>query len=339
MTTRNCSYAGGSLKNISCNDNTTLRKGSYELYFITDDSHSREDWNAKPPYDPFNYGITLSVENARDKDALQFEEYTAEKSNVIVELTKVGNDEEVSSGFELKTDAKIRIYALGEGVGRRIRMADYGWISDAQSHKKVWEMEYENTVHAGGASKNRMADEVISLSKGRYIVHYITDDSHAYNDWNTDEPYDPQSWGITVYGVGDKFSKDNVSLFKEDEEKNVIAQLIKVRDHKKVSTRFTIAQSQKVRVYALGEADGTRDMADYGWIENAKSGKVVWEMTYGMTERAGGARKNRVVDSRIYLEAGEYVLHYRTDDSHAYGDWNDDAPEDRMHWGITLYKD
>jgi len=61
-------------------------------------------------------------------------------------------------------------------------------------------------------------------------------------------------------------------------------------------------------------------------------------MTFGMTERAGGARKNRLVNASVYLERGDYELHYRTDDSHAFNDWNDDPPEDRAHWGITIYR-
>jgi len=32
-------------------------------------------------------------------------------------------------------------------------------------------------------------------------------------------------------------------------------------------------------------------MYDYGWIEEAKTGKTVWEMTYHMTEHAGVRRK------------------------------------------------
>ena len=66
-------------------------------------------------------------------------------------------------------------------------------------------------------------------------------------------------------------------------------------------------------------------MVDYGWIEDAKSGRRVWEMTYRMTEHAGGAKKNRRFDGVIRLPAGEYVLRYETDGSHSFGDWNADA--------------
>lgn len=339
MTSKNTVYAGGSEKNIEFNGTVLLKKGNYELSFVTDDSHSRDDWNATPPYDPFNYGITLSVENESNIKDVRISDYSNEGKNIIIRLTKVRNDEDVSAGFSLKADSKIRIYALGEGNASNRELADYGWITNAKTHKRVWTMEYTTTRHAGGASKNRMVDEIISLPKGDYIVNYQTDDSHAYGDWNSDAPYDPDSWGITLYGAGDNFSMNNVATFNVENEANIVAQLIKVRDDKNVQQPFSLSVAQKVRIYALGEADGDREMADYGWIEDAKTGKTIWEMTYGMTERAGGARKNRLVDRTLYLDKGEYILHYRTDDSHAYGDWNDDPPEDRIHWGITIYKE
>ncbi|MCI0564883.1 MAG: hypothetical protein MN733_40975, partial [Nitrososphaera sp.] len=102
--------------------------------------------------------------------------------------------------------------------------------------------------------------------------------------------------------------------------------------------RFTISQPTTVRVYALGEGQD-RTMYDWGWIEDAKTGRIVWEMTYRMTEHAGGARKNRMVSQTVTLQSGEYELHYESDGSHSFNDWNDDPPEDRTHWGITVYRE
>ncbi len=99
-----------------------------------------------------------------------------------------------------------------------------------------------------------------------------------------------------------------------------------------------MARDGVVRIYALGEADDD-EMADYGWIEDAKSRRKVWEMTYRVTEPAGGAQKNRRFDGTIPLPAGDYVLHYVTDGSHAFGDWNANPPDDPMSWGITISRD
>ena len=69
-----------------------------------------------------------------------------------------------------------------------------------------------------------------------------------------------------------------------------------------------------------------------------RPGGRVWEMTYGATDNAGGASKNRRFDGTITLPAGDYVLRYQTDGSHAFGSWNADPPDEPEMWGITIYR-
>ena len=91
-------------------------------------------------------------------------------------------------------------------------------------------------------------------------------------------------------------------------------------------------------MYGLGEGR-PNEMFDYGWIENAKNGEIVLEMTYAKTSHAGGARKNRKINSVIMLDRGEYLLHYKTDDTHSYEGWNGYPPEDAAHWGMSVYRE
>jgi hypothetical protein len=337
MTVRNTYYAGGAPKNRRFDDDVTLSPGTYELYYTTDDSHSNDDWNAKPPFDPFQYGIALTAANESDRNAVKVSDLPDTDKNVIVSLTRVRNNDYVSSGFSLKADEKVRVYCLGEWDSDD-EMADYGWITDAKTHDRVWEMRGLDTYHAGGAQKNRMIDEIITLPKGDYLAYYQTDGSHAYDDWNSDPPFDEEHWGLTVMGAGEKFDPKSVSSFSEEADKDVIAQIIKVSDNRHLRKAFTLAKATKVRVYAIGEGQD-REMYDYGWIEEANSGRTVWEMTYNMTQNAGGARKNRMVNTTILLDKGDYELRYDSDGSHSFNDWNADPPEDRIHWGITLYKE
>jgi hypothetical protein len=112
-------------------------------------------------------------------------------------LTEVRDDDQVQKTFSLDRESDVRIYALGEGTGGE--MVDYGWIEDAASGRRVWEMTYRVTEHAGGATKNRRFDGVIRVPAGRYVVRYKTDGSHAFGNWNAAPPDDPEAWGITVY--------------------------------------------------------------------------------------------------------------------------------------------
>ena len=327
--------AGGARKNLLSDVDLELSKGTYELVYVTDDTHSFDDWNDRPPTDPFAYGVTIFLENESDRSAVKVSDGGPSDKNLIVELVRIGDDAFRSAGFTLKKESKIHVYALGERSGDD-RMADYGWITDARTREKVWRMEDHNTVHAGGASKNRLADEVITLPAGEYIVSYQSDDSHSYDDWNSSAPYDADRWGITIRGVGTNYDASSVSTGPVPMAKNVLAEIIRVRDDKHERREFTVKKTTKVRIYAVGEGSGG-DMADYGWIEEAESGRVIWEMTYRMTARAGGANKNRMVNTWFTLEPGEYELHYRTDGSHSFNDWNSEAPEDPEMYGITLF--
>jgi len=284
-----------------------------------------------------NWGITISATDERDRK--KFKPYRYEEDeNVIVSITRVQNDENRSEGFTLKENSKIRVYAFGERSDSRRLLADYGYITDAKTRQKVWAMDVDRTNHAGGASKNFFVDEVIVLPRGSYVVTYLTDDSHAYNQWNAPPPFDPEHYGITLMGAGEDFNMGVVGKYVEERDKNVIAQIVRVRNSANKEERFTVDRTTKIRIYGIGEGE-KRLMYDYGWIQNAQTREVVWEMTYSMTLHAGGSRKNRLVNTTILLDKGTYILHYISDDSHSYGNWNADPPEDQQYWGITLYQD
>ena len=334
MTDENMKSAGGARKNRVVRETITLPAGQYAAFFVTDGSHSYKEWNAPPPYDPSFWGITIWVKDeSQRKFAKTFEYKPSEQKNVIVDLTRVGDHESLTKAFTLRKAMDVRIYALGEG--RDGEMSDYGWIVDASSHRKVWRMEYGETEHAGGDQKNRMVDKVIHLDKGSYVVHYVTDDSHSYRNWSTSPPFDQDHWGITLSAADDRFDPKDVAAFEDRGNPSALASIVRVGDDERRRKEFSLATTSDVRIYSVGEGrDG--EMYDYAWIEDANTGKVVWRMKYRMTDRAGGAEKNRVFDGTISLPAGTYTVFYETDDTHAYNDWNDTPPDDPESWGVTV---
>ncbi len=82
-------------------------------------------------------------------------------------------------GFALARPTDVEVYAIGEI--RRDAGFDYGWIINADTRARVWQMEYANTEPAGGAAKNRMTRETLRLPAGRYVAYFVSDDSHASN--------------------------------------------------------------------------------------------------------------------------------------------------------------
>ena len=329
--------AGGAVKNRVWRERIHLEPGSYWVYFVTDDSHSPERWNANPPFDPLFWGITIrGVQGQYDPRSVV--NLVKLKVNPIVELIGIHDDAEVEQGFQIDRKMKVRVYCLGEGSTRKREMDDYGWIVDAETGDTVWRMRYSNSRHAGGASKNRLVDEIITLDPGKYIVYYKTDDSHSYPHFNAAPPYNPRRWGITIYPADSKYSQAKIRHFTAlQKSEDVIVKIIRVRNDERVRKQFTLTHPQKVRIYAIGEGDWD-EMYDYGWIKNRDSDKIVWKMTYDQTRWAGGAKKNRKVNKTLKLPAGRYVVVFVTDDSHSYNQWNSNPPDDPINYGITIFK-
>ena len=333
LTWESSQAAGGAKKNRVAYDRVKLPAGTFAAYFVTDGSHSPQRWNALPPRDPAFWGLTLWPTDPRQKRFVKRYDYrdVPDDRLIIAELTRLSDDEHRSRGFTLTQPMSLRIYAVGEG--RSHEMADYGWIVDARTRRKVWAMDYERTEHAGGGSKNRVADEIVRLEAGSYIVSFVTDGSHAYRDWNTAPPTHPERWGITIFGE-EGFDRRAVLEYREEDDPAVLARISRVKSHSHRSLEFSLERAAEVSVYALGEGLHG-EMYDYGWIEDA-AGRRVWEMTYPATAAAGGAAKNRRFQGTLKLPAGDYALHYRTDGSHAYRDWNAPPPNDPDGWGVQV---
>jgi hypothetical protein len=330
----NTSFAGGAKKNIVTDKTITLPKGSYIVNYSSDDSHSFRKWNSLPPDDPQFWGVTIWANTSKDKsNVIAFQEN--EMTKPMVELIRMRDDENASQGIKLNAAAKIRVQCYGEKDSDDF--ADSGWIIDANTRKVVWELTEFNSEYAGGATKNRISNEVINLDKGDYIVYFSTDDSHAYGDWNSSQPQDQERYGITLWSA-DK--NTNYELFDEKSFKNdnVVVEILRVRDRELLNESFTLSDDTRLRIKAIGEGDDG-DMADYGWIENEESGKVVWEMAYRNSEYAGGANKNRMYNDVIILPKGKYKVYYKTDGSHSYRDWNASPPRDQESYGISLLKE
>lgn len=328
--------AGGAPKNRRIQTSITLPAGRYAAFYATDDSHDPSEWNAQPPHDPEAWGLTIAVTDREARAAVKTFSYElVPKASTIVALTGIGNDAAKKEGFTLTRAMDVRIYALGEGQNGH--MVDWGWITSEPSRKRVWTMDYDGTQAAGGDRKNRKVDTIIHLDKGSYLVHYMSDDSHSADEWNAAAPPDGRRWGITVLAANGPADRAAVTRYDTTSDPSILAELTGIRDDEQVRKPFSLDRETDVRIYAVGEGSGG-EMVDYGWIEEAKTGRRVWEMTYRVTDSAGGAKKNRRFDGVIKLPAGEYMLRYQTDDSHSFGDWNAAPPDDPEAWGITIYR-
>ncbi|MFC2172355.1 hypothetical protein ACFLU6_06945, partial [Acidobacteriota bacterium] len=330
MTIRNTKYAGGAPKNLAFDGKVELPAGDYELFTISDDTHSAQSWNSLPPYDPEWWGITIWAEEG------SVSQLPLARQEVLVRMTGLGDNESVEAMFNLESPASVHIYAFGEWQPGSSEMQDYGWIVQEDSNLRVWKMTPKESAHGGGNVKNRLFDGTLRLNPGRYTVYYRTDYSHSFGKWNEAPPFDPAAYGITVTVPAGTKGWSQIASGRGAAGKDVLVQIIRVKDDAHHRERFTLTEPAELRVYALGEGSGGR-MVDYAWIETA-TGEPVWKMDYKSTNHAGGGSKNRLFDGVLALPAGEYVVHYKTDDSHSFEDWNVRKPDDPESWGVTLYQ-
>lgn len=276
-----------------------------------------------------NYGMEIYLPG--DSGAATAFEAPLRWRNVLLALAADRDNGHWEQTFRLRRPMQLHIYGVGEGSGRR--MHDYGWITDARTRVRVWEMGMDASRYAGGARKNRRQVETIQLPAGDYEATFITDDSHSPADWNGAPPCDPMLYGLTLSLPAD--ADFAAASLAQPLAWTVLAEAVKVGNNQDRKLPFTLAAPQSVRIYAIAEGAGEA-MADEAWLEDA-TGRRVWSMDLGRSHHAGGARKNRLADELIPLPRGAYTLRFRTDDSHAFGDWNSDAPWDPEHYGVTVY--
>ena len=277
-----------------------------------------------------NYGLEIYLPGG-DPQAVNLFEAPLRWKNIVVSLPATTDHGHWTQAFHLSRPLSLHVYAEGEGSGRR--MHDYGWITEARTRARVWEMSLDKASFAGGAAKNRRQLETLQLPAGDYEATFITDESHSPADWNGAPPVDPGLYGLTLSVPSDK----DLAAFAVTKPLawTALAELVKVGSDQDRKVPFTLTAPQSVRVYAIGEADSD-DMADGAWIEDG-AGKAVWTLERSRTHHAGGATKNRLADELVSLPKGSYTLRFKTDNTHAYGAWNSEAPWDPEHYGVTVY--
>ena len=198
MTDDNTRGAGGSEKNRMFDGLVTLPAGRYVAHYISDGSHAAGTWNSARPFDAQAWGMRIEPGRGLDVGSVRLldEQQLAQSDDILVRIAYVGDDERVRQEFTLDRHSTVEIRAIGEGSSGS--MHDYGFLRANDSGRVVWEMDYDETRHAGGANKNRMVTRRVQLEPGAYEAVYVSDGSHSFRGWNAESPRDPTDWGLTV---------------------------------------------------------------------------------------------------------------------------------------------
>ncbi len=254
------------------------------------------------------------------------------KAGGLVDLAGLGDGVWEARGFVLGAPAEVEVYALGE-LGPE-DASDVGWIVDAGTREVVWELTWEGSAPAGGDERNRVARARLALPAGRYEARFITDRGHSAAGW-FGAPRDPAFWGLTVRCAGGGCDAAASIEAGAGPGRLAIGELTGLGDGERRELELTLERPARLWLYAVGE--GTGEMYDRAWIEDAATGETVWAMEYERTRPAGGNGKNRLADETVVLPAGRYKAVVETDDSHsAGGGWNAEPPAEPERWGLTI---
>jgi len=267
--------------------------------------------------------------------------------NLLWAATAVGNAETRYTLFRLKEAVSMGIRATGEITSEA---NDTGWIEDVGTGLKVWQMSADGTRPAGGAPENRTVTEAIVLPAGIYRAVYHTDQTHAYAEWLANPPFDPESWGMSLSITHPEQRAALQTIDPWTDSVPLVAMDRVGNDAFKVSY-FTVDAPSVFMVYGMGELT-EHDRFDYGWIERVPANRMgaltnrdvspdpsqsLWEMTYDVSQHAGGSDDNREQFDVLRLAPGGYALYYVSDYAHAHGDWRRDRARHSDRWGISLF--
>jgi len=299
---------------IAIDQNKFLRKETQQLAFTPSKSTKGED---------LPYGLGWFTTNYKGTKLLWHYGYWTGNSSFILKVPErnmtfivMANSDNLSrptdlgSGDALSSPvgmAFLKTFILPEKFGEAL--PEVSWNAPAS------EVKHQLKLVAGKPYADLYTKDLVSKLRIHQSVGRVTEAAQL----------------MKVYG--ELFSKP---LPEDLTQLPVIAQILQVLDNEDKTVPFSLAGSQEVRIFAIGEGQAG-EMFDYGWIENVDNGSRVWEMQEPKTTHAGGAGKNRKVDMVITLPAGNYKLRYKSDDSHAFDLWNS-LPPDNKFWGIALYK-
>jgi hypothetical protein len=273
---------------------------------------------------------------------------------VISEIRNITEEGLYQKTFCLTQDAEIEIEAVGSGQPDKDILFSYAWLLDMNSRKPVWVMKAEESEEIRG--DNVQVETALKLPAGEYALYYsafrglhpytkkmkilnievgVLDVSKMPMKW--DEHGDPSRWQVVVRAKDKDFPEACVMSDIKPPKREAIIRFDKARTVELFKAGLEVREPMRVRIRATGEyVAKERSFADGGWIDDQNSCERVWSMDLGNTEPAGGAQKNRTFDGEVFLEPGNYLVCYVSDDSHSYRDWNSPPPYDPENWGIEI---
>jgi hypothetical protein len=322
-------------------DTLALEPGVYDAYFATygdpDARGAGRPGRVRRPWgsdrSKWHFALTATDEGAghgfRRLDRADREAAAPGGPDLLWGSGAVGVGGYEAYGFEVRQPVSLRLYAQGEVRGGEAR--DVAWIDDLSTGRRVWTFSEGNTDPGGGAARNRKFNGTLRLPPGLYRAVYQGDGEHGPGAWVGNPPLDPMAYGLFL------FTPDANAVGTLDPWGRLprLLEMAPLGNNVDRQAEFTLADSLRVWVYAVGELSSSGSRWDYADL--FREGERVWEMSRADSRPAGGADRNRIAEAYLALPPGRYTLRVRTDGSHSFGSWSGEAPHHPERWGVTVF--
>ena len=82
------------------------------------------------------------------------------QEQALINFTGVDDEYFAEKILNVSKPVSVKVYAIGEATSDGDY--DFGWITDLKSRERIWNLDYRNSMRAGGARKNRLSENILS---------------------------------------------------------------------------------------------------------------------------------------------------------------------------------
>ncbi|MDO9693427.1 MAG: hypothetical protein Q7W56_01705 [Candidatus Latescibacteria bacterium] len=258
----------------------------------------------------------------------------------------------LSAGFRVEAAGEVEIVAVG--LRRKFTGNDAvrAWLMRQGVDEPVWAQDPETGEPVGASRLLRRSTTRVPLAPGDYVLHLAAGrrarDGKAFHQWRTVlndvadllNREDPQASPAEYFGKCEVTVTPLDGLVLQPAPVAVSVWPVEVRPADGghlVTIPFRLTRTARLKVHVTGEVAEAESVAlDYGWIEDARTGRTVWSAEDESPQPAGNAAVNVHWVGELALNAGDYLAGFLSDAVHGPGDWHDLPPYDPEAWGLRL---
>ncbi|MBK9302497.1 MAG: hypothetical protein IPM94_00955 [bacterium] len=258
----------------------------------------------------------------------------------------------LSAEFRVESGGEVEIAAVGLRQKFTGSDAVRAWLLRRGGAEPVWSQEPDAGEPVGASRLLRRSVDRVRLEPGDYVLYLAAGrgarDGKAFREWRSAlndladllNREDPRARPAEYFGKCEATVTPLGGLALLPAAAPAAPWPVVVRPAAGthlVTVPFRLTRTARLNVAVTGEAGQEGGGAlDFGWIEDARTGRTVWTAEQAPARPAGNARDNVRWEETLALNAGDYLAGFLSDAAHGPDDWLDLPPFAPDDWGLRL---